>query len=225
MENNIAIKIKNLHYRYPDGNYVLKGIDLVIKEGEKIGIIGENGSGKTTLILHLNGILRGEGEIWIFDKKLGKDNINEIRKMVGIVFQDPDDQLFSTTVFDDIAYGPLNMKLKIEEVKNRVNLALKEVELEGYQNRSPWHLSLGEKKRASIATILSIKPEIIIFDEPTANLSPKFRRKIIEIIKNLKKTVIIATHDIQLIKETCSRTILIEDGRVSHKPSTFLSFE
>ncbi len=221
MENKTAIRIKNLHYRYPDGNYVLKGIDLQVYEGEKIGIIGENGSGKTTLLLHLNGILKGEGEIWIFDRILDNRNIKEIRKMVGLVFQEPDDQLFSTNVFDDVAYGPLNMGLKKEEVKERVKEALSLVELEGFEHRSPYHLSLGEKKRVAIATILSMKPRIIILDEPTANLSPKIRRKMIDIIKNLKETVIIASHDIGLIKETCTRTIFLEEGRVSHKLSTF----
>ncbi len=218
---NIAIEINNLHFRYPDGNHALKGINLKVYEGEKVGILGENGAGKTTLILHLNGILKGEGEIKIFGERLNNKNLKKIRKMVGIVFQDPDDQLFSTTVFDDVAYGPLNLGLSIEEVKERVREALKMVELEGFEMRSPWHLSIGEKKRVAIATILSMKPKIICLDEPTANLSPRIRNKLIEIIKNIDETMLIATHDIQLVEKVCSRKIYLEDGKITETLSFF----
>jgi len=215
MENKIAIEIKNLHFSYPDGNCVLRGINLKIYEKEKVGIVGENGAGKTTLLLHLNGILKGEGEIKIFGKNIEKKNLREIRKIVGIVFQNPDDQLFTTNVFDDVAFGPLNLGLTKDEVKKRVKEALSIVELEGFEHRSPWHLSLGEKKRAAIATILSMEPEIIAMDEPTANLSPKIRRKLIDLLKKLNKTIVIASHDIEMVKEVCTRILYIENGLIS----------
>jgi cobalt/nickel transport system ATP-binding protein len=209
-----AIEINDLHYKYPDGRVALNGIDLLINEGESVGIIGANGAGKTTLLLHLNGILRGSGQIKIFDIPMITENLKVIRRKVGLVFQDPDDQLFSATVFDDVSFGPFNMNLSKEEVVERTREALSQVGMSGYEARSPHHLSQGEKKRISIATILSMKPEIIVLDEPTSNLDPKNRRNLIKLIKGLNITRIIAGHDLEMILELCSKVILLNNGKI-----------
>jgi|YelNatPaOPRAMG01_1025707.scaffolds.fasta_scaffold01480_2 cobalt/nickel transport system ATP-binding protein len=209
-----VIEIKNLNYSYQNGNFKLKDINLDIYENETFGIIGPNGSGKTTLILNLNGILIGNGEIKILEIKINRKNINEIRKKIGIVFQNPDDQLFSLTVFDDVAFGPLNLGLDKENIIDRVNEALKEVNMIDFINYFPEHLSFGEKKKISIATVLSMKPDIMIFDEPTIGLDPHSRKNLLNILKNLKGTKIIASHDLDMIYELCDRVVLINDGKI-----------
>ena len=210
-----AVEVRHLSYKYPDGTAALEDVSFDIYEGESVGIIGPNGAGKTTLILHLNGVLNKQtGTINICGVNLGKNTIPEIRRKVGIAFQDPDDQLFMATVFDDIAFGPINMGLSRIEVAQRVKSALSKVGLNGYDNRISHHMSYGEKKKASIATILSMEPEIFIFDEPTANLDPRARRKIIEILCKLPATKIIASHDIEMILEICDRAILLDKGQV-----------
>lgn len=213
MPENI-LKIENLSYSYPDGTSALEGINIQISEGESIGIIGPNGAGKSTFLLHLNGILRGKGKVNISGLEMEDKNLSHIRKIVGLVFQDPDNQLFMPTVFDDVAFGPINMGLSKKEVEDSVNRALKEVDMLNFVKRSAHHLSFGEKKRVSIATVLSMNPEILALDEPSSNLDSKHRRVLINFLKSSKLTRIVATHDLDLVLEVSSRVILLDDGKL-----------
>lgn len=209
------VEISNLSYTYPDGTIALKGVNLEVNDGESVGIIGPNGAGKSTLLLHFNGVLLGQdGEVKIFGMPVKKENLPKVRKAVGLLFQDPDDQLFMPTVFDDVAFGPLNLGVGAEEVKKRVEKALLEVGLPGTEKRFSHHLSLGEKKKISLATVLAMDSRIILFDEPTSNLDPKARRQAIEIIRSLAMTKIIATHDLDLVRGICSRVVLLYSGGV-----------
>lgn len=212
-DNNI-IEIESLSFSYPDGSQILNDINLSISRGCCLGIIGPNGAGKTTLLLHLNGILRGKGRIHVCGFDMNDKNVKEIRKRVGLIFQDPDDQLFNPTVYDDVAFGPLNMYFPREEIPIRVTDSLKSVGMEGYETRSPQHLSFGEKKKISFATILSLLPEITVMDEPTSNLDPKSRRELINLIRCLPGTKIIATHDLELVLALCDRIVLLNDGKI-----------
>lgn len=209
-----AIEVKNLNYIYPDGLRALKDINLEVHEGEALGIIGPNGAGKSTFLLHLNGILKGDGEIRIFGTNVNEDNITDVRKMVGLVFQDPETQLFMPTVFDDVAFGPINMKLSRDEVQKTVASALEEVDMSGSSDRIAHHLSFGEKKRISIATVLSMSPSILVLDEPSSNLDPRHRRQLINLLKRLDHTKIIATHDLGLVSECCERVALFDNGEL-----------
>ena len=209
-----AIRKNNLEYTYPDDTKALKGINLNIFEGESVGLIGPNGAGKSTLLLHLNGILRQKGKVEVFGLNLDNGNLDQIRSKVGLVFQDPENQLFMPTVFDDVAFGPINMKLAKEKIIASVNEALAEVDMVDSTSRISHHLSLGEKKRVSIATVLSMKPEILVLDEPSANLDPATRRHLIDLLKSLSVTKIIAGHDLELILELCSRVVVIDKGRI-----------
>ena len=222
-----VIEIKGLNYKYPNGAQALRDLNLSVREGSKIGLIGPNGAGKTTFLLHLNGIISLDPALTILGMPMNKKNVNSIRRQLGIVFQDPDDQLFSTTVFDDIAYGPLNMGLAKEEVIERTNKALNQVEMLKFSGHSPHHLSFGEKKRAAIATILSMEPEIMVLDEPSSNLDPKHRRQLIDILRSIDKTMIIASHDLEMIYELCDDTVLLNGGRIvtSGKTADILSNE
>ncbi len=209
-----VIEIKNLNYFYPDGTEALCNISLDVFEGESIGIIGSNGAGKSTLLLHLNGILRGNSYIRIWDLEVNDKNLTQIRSKVGLVFQDPDNQLFMPTVFDDVAFGPINMVLPKNDVELFVEEALKEVDMLRVIRRPSHHLSFGEKKRVSIATVLSMKPQILVLDEPSSNLDPGSRRDLIALLEGFKITRIIASHDIEMIKEVCTRCIVLNRGRV-----------
>ncbi len=209
-----AIKINNLEYTYPDGTRALEGINLNIFEGESVGLLGPNGAGKSTLLLHLNGILKQKGKVEVFGLNLDNGNLDKIRSKVGFVFQDPENQLFMPTVFDDVAFGPINMKKTLEEIKASVNEALREVDMLDSITRISHHLSFGEKKRVSIATVLSMKPEILLLDEPSANLDPAARRHLIDLLKKLPGTKIIAGHDLELILELCSRVVVLDKGRI-----------
>ena len=224
-----AITIHNLTYCYPDGTEAIKDISLEISEGESVALMGPNGAGKTTLFLYLNGLLpkssafgkggRGDsgsvGIVKIFGSAVdGKKPLREIRRRVGIVFQNPEDQLFCPTVFDDVAFGPLNYGLPPDTVRSRVRDALEAVGMLGFEDRVPHHLSFGEKKRVSLATILSMNPAIILLDEPTSNLDPRARRKVIQVIGDLKVTKVIATHDLEMTLELCERGIILDNGRV-----------
>ncbi len=222
-----AVEISDLTYSYPDGRKALHGINLTVNRGDTAGLIGHNGAGKSTLIMLLNGVFTGKGTIKIAGMTLEKKNLKEIRKSVGVVFQNPDDQLFMPTVFDDIAFGPLNFGLSSEEVKKRVGEVLKSMNLEGFDDRMPHHLSTGEKKRVSIATVLAMKPSIIILDEPSSNLDPKGRRELIKLLKTIEGTKIIATHDLELVMEICNKVILMGKGYVvaAGKTSEILSDE
>lgn len=209
-----AIEITNLSFTYPDGHPGLDGINLVVHSGESVAIIGPNGAGKSTLLLHLNGILRGDSAVKICGLLVVEKNLKVIRQRVGLVFQDPEDQLFSLNVFDDVAFGPINMGYKDVEVRKRVIQALNWVSMTGYEERSSHHLSLGEKKRIAIATVLSMEPEILVLDEPSSNLDPRSKWSLIELLKSLPITKIIATHDLELVKILCPRTIILDEGKV-----------
>ena len=216
MDNLSAIKVENLSYRYPDGKKALRDVSFEIKKGESVALMGPNGAGKTTLFLTLNGLLEANsGNIFIFGVKIdGKKSIRNIRNRIGIVFQNPDDQLFCPTVFDDVAFGPLNYDLPPDEIRKRVRESLEAVAMSGFENRLSHHLSFGEKKRVSLATILSMRPEIILLDEPNSNLDPRSRRKMIETIRNLNATKVIATHDLKMALELCDRGIIMDEGKI-----------
>ena len=207
-----VIDIKGLTFTYPDGRRALEDIDMEVFKRESLGIIGPNGAGKTTLLLHLNGILRGKGSVKMLGINMNDGNLKKIRREIGLVFQDPDSQLFCPTVFEDVAFGPLNLKLSPQEVTRRVSDALEKVGLSGFEERAPYHLSLGEKKKAALATVLSMHPQILLLDEPTSNLDPKARRELIKLLQNLQITKIIAGHDLDLISKLCDRVILLNRG-------------
>jgi cobalt transport protein ATP-binding subunit len=209
-----CIEVQNLSYAYPDGRRALQGVSLSVQAGEKVALVGPNGAGKSTLLLHLNGILRGQGTVRVMGHEVAEPHLARIRAQVGMVFQDPDDQLFSPTVFDDVAFGPLYARLAEEEVRRRVAWALAQVGLEEYVERVSHHLSLGEKKRAAIASVLSMRPEILALDEPTAGLDPRARRRLVGLLRELPQTMLAATHDLRLVAEVFPRTAVLDGGRV-----------
>ncbi len=209
-----AITIKNLSYTYSEDTRALESVNMTVHEGERIAIVGPNGAGKTTLLLHLNGILHGtDGQVEVFGKSVDKVKREEIIKDIGLVFQDPDDQLFMPTIFDDLAFGPINLGLKEDEVRERVEKALLTLGLSGYENRCPHHLSYGEKKKASLAAVMSMEPRILVLDEPTANLDPRSRAELIEIIKGLNEregiTIVTATHDVNAVPTLADRVYVL----------------
>lgn len=209
-----TLDIQDLHFSYPDGRKALRGVSLFINPGEKTALVGPNGSGKSTLLLHLNGILRGEGEVHVCGKELTDDSLRQIRASVGLVFQDPDDQLFSQSVYEDVAFGPLYMDLPKEGVAQKVKQALEAVGMAGSEARVPHHLSEGEKKRVAIATVLSMDPEVLVLDEPTAGLDPRGRRELIQLLRGLPQTMLVATHDMRMVAELLDRTVIIDEGKV-----------
>ena len=215
-----AVEIENLSFFYPDGRKALTDISLVVYRGENLAVIGPNGAGKSTLLLHLNGIHRGNSTIKIFGLPVEERNLKEIRRKVGLVFQDPEDQLFSPTVFDDVAFGPINMGYSEVEVKRRVAQALEWVGMSGYEQRSPHHLSVGEKKRVAIATVLALNPELLVLDEPTSNLDPRSKWSLIELLRQLPVTKIVASHDLELVKALCQRTIILDEGEIVAEGNT-----
>lgn len=220
------LEIKNLNYSYPDGKKALKDINIKIDDNETIGIVGANGAGKSTLIKTIVGIfLTDQGEIIVDGEKVTKKTLNSIRKKVGVVFQNPDDQLFMNKVYDDIAFGPRNYKLTEEKVKEKVEKVMKELHIEKLKDRSPNNLSGGEKRKVAIATVLSMEPSIILFDEPTSFLDPKGKRILIETLKGINTTKIIATHDLDMVKDNCKRVIVLKDGQVvaDGKPKEILN--
>ncbi|MBI4675498.1 MAG: ATP-binding cassette domain-containing protein [Chloroflexi bacterium] len=209
-----TIQVHNLIFKYPDGTRALDGVNLSVAPGEKVALVGPNGAGKSTLILHLNGILRGEGQVCVAGMDVSNGNLAKIRAAVGLVFQDPDDQLFSPTVFDDVAFGPIYQGLAEKEVRARVADALAAVHMQEYAQRVSHHLSVGQKKRIAIATVLSMQPEILVLDEPSAGLDPRARRGLINLLRELPQTMLIATHDLHLVAELLPRTIVMDNGRV-----------
>ncbi|MCG2794400.1 MAG: energy-coupling factor ABC transporter ATP-binding protein [Actinomycetia bacterium] len=214
LEPREAINIEGLSYRYPDGTPALENINLTVRRGESVAVMGPNGAGKSTLALHLNGILSGEGRIEIMGLEVSRKDLARIRSMVGLVFQDPDDQLFCPTVREDVAFGPRNQKLAPELVAQAVSRALGWVGMEGSEGRSPHHMSFGEKKRISLATVLSMEPEILVLDEPVTNLDPKGRRELIELVKGFEVTRIVISHDIGMTRELCDRLVIIDGGKI-----------
>lgn len=209
-----VVTVNSLSFRYPDGQQALTDVSLTVHRGETVALIGPNGAGKSTLLLHLNGILRSNGVVRVFGQPVDDKNLKWVRSKVGLVFQNPDDQLFSPTVFDDVAFGPLNMGYAEAEVHKLVSRALSGVGMAGYEKRSSHHLSVGEKKRIAIATVLAMDPEIMVIDEPTANLDPGSKWSLIELLGGLKVTKIIATHDLELVKALCPRTVVFDHGAV-----------
>lgn len=209
-----VIEIKDLTYLYPTGNKALDNLNLSVSKGERIALVGPNGAGKSTFILHLNGILNGGGHIKVMGMPMEKGNLPRIRQKVGIVFQDPDHQLFSPTVFDDVAFGPINMGLSEKEVRERVLEALEKVGLTGFEERLPHRMSFGEKRRVSIASVLSMSPEILVLDEPSSSLDPRSRRELINLLKGFEITQIIATHDLEMALELCDRVVVMDRGTV-----------
>jgi cobalt/nickel transport system ATP-binding protein len=209
------VEVKNLQHVYPDGTVALRDISFLIHHGESVGIIGANGAGKSTLLLHLNGYLTAtSGGIIIGDDQLCKENLPEIRRTVGMVFQDPEDQLFMPTVYDDVAFGPLNLGLSTEDIETRVTEALERVGAVDLRDKPPYHLSGGEKKRVAIATVLSMLPEILVLDEPTNGLDPHARRQLIALLQAFHHTRIVTSHDLDMVLELCDRTIVLHEGIV-----------
>lgn len=215
-----ALIVDDLSYTYPDGRQALHSVSLRITRGEKVALVGPNGAGKSTLMLQLNGILQGDGDITVGGLPLSKEKLPQIRAKVGLVFQNPDDQLFSPTVFEDVAFGPLHMGLPEPEVRERVTRALRQVNMEGYADRLSHHLSIGEKKRIAIATVLSMDPDILVLDEPSAGLDPRARRSLITLLRDLPQTMLVATHDMRLVDELFTRTIVMDSGTIAADSAT-----
>jgi energy-coupling factor transporter ATP-binding protein EcfA2 len=213
-----AIEIRNLQFRYPDGKEALNGISFSVGDGECIGMVGPNGSGKSTLLLHLNGLLPEvfpkNPVVSIYGRGLSRDTAAEIRRDVGLLFQDPDDQLFCPTVYEDVAFGPQQFGMSDEQVRSAVTKALAQTALLGSESRSPHHLSSGEKRRVCLAGVLACEPRVLALDEPTSNLDPRGKRNLIETLKSIPATKIIATHDLEMVVELCSRTIVLDQGSV-----------
>ncbi|MEE8598447.1 MAG: ATP-binding cassette domain-containing protein [Dehalococcoidales bacterium] len=208
------VRVDNLSFCYPDGQQALTDISLTIHQGGTVALVGPNGAGKSTLLLHLNGILRSNGVVKVFGRTVDDKNLKWLRSKVGLVFQNPDDQLFSPTVFDDIAFGPINIGHSEAEVRESVTRVLDGVGMTGYEQRSPHHLSVGEKKRIAIATVLAMNPEILVIDEPTANLDPGSKWSLIGLLERLPMTKIVASHDLELVQALCQRTIILDQGKV-----------
>lgn len=209
------VEVKNLQHIYPDGTSAIKDVSFRITHGESVAIIGANGAGKSTLLQHLNGCLEAtSGQIRIGDTPLSKGTLPDIRRTVGMVFQYPDDQLFMPTVFEDVAFGPLNQGLTCAEVELRVNEALERVGSGHLRDKPPYHLSGGEKKRVAIATVLAMSPDILVMDEPTSGLDPHARRQLIALLKDFKHTRIFTSHDLDMVLELCERTIILHDGLI-----------
>ena len=208
-----SLDVQGLAFAYPDGHQALFGVDLRIGRGERVALLGPNGAGKTTLVLHLNGILTaGTGLVQVGGLPVDKANLKEIRRRVGIVFQDPDDQLFMPTVRDDVAFGPRNLGLTPAEVEARVDRALAQVGLAELADRPPYHLSFGQRRRAAVATVLAMEPEILVLDEPSSNLDPAARRELAELIESLDVTVLMVTHDLPYAMQLCERSVILSGG-------------
>lgn len=210
------VQATDLHYTYPDGTRALRGVSFLITHGESVALIGANGAGKSTLLMHMNGILLPEsGELMIGDRPLSRETVHEIRRTVGMVFQESDDQLFMPTVFDDVAFGPINMGLPAGVVREKVTQTLETVGAFHLADRPTHRLSGGEKRAVAIATVLSMSPDILVMDEPASNLDPRSRRRLIELLRGFAHTKIIATHDLDMALDLCERTIVLFDGKVA----------
>ncbi|MFC4949955.1 energy-coupling factor ABC transporter ATP-binding protein [Pseudonocardia sp. GCM10023141] len=210
-----SLDVAGLAFAYPDGHQALYGVDLRIARGERVALLGPNGAGKTTLVLHLNGILTaGRGSVAVGGLPVGRANLREIRRRVGIVFQDTDDQLFMPSVGEDVAFGPANFGLSGAELAARVDAALQTVGMAEHRDRSPLHLSGGQRRRVALATVLACEPEILVLDEPSSNLDPVARRELAEVLLGLGTTMLMVTHDLPYALQLCPRSVVIDDGVV-----------
>jgi cobalt/nickel transport system ATP-binding protein len=210
-----SVEIEGLSFSYPDGHAALRGVTLHIEPCEKVALVGPNGAGKSTLLLHLNGILTSEkGSVRVAGMEVKPENLGRVRASVGLVFQSPEDQLFSPTVFEDVAFGPIYQGLPEAEVRKRVEEALGAVHMLDYAERVSHHLSVGEKKRIAIATVLSMKPEVLVLDEPTAGLDPRARRSLIHLLDDLDITMLVSSHDMLMVRELFPRMVIMDDGRI-----------
>jgi len=217
-----VLEVRGLAYAYPDGHQALFGVDLHVHAGERVALLGPNGAGKTTLVLHLNGILTaGAGSVAVSGLPVGKDTLREVRRRVGIVFQDPDDQLFLGTVRQDVAFGPANLGVRGAELDRRVTEALDRVGMADFVDRPPHHLSFGQRRRVAIATVLAMDPEILVLDEPSSNLDPASRRELADILRSLDVTVLMVTHDLPYALELCPRSVVLSDGVVMADAATY----
>ena len=210
-----TIQIRGLHYRYPDGTQALNGVDFHLGAGESVALFGPNGSGKTTFVLHLNGLLRGQGSIEICGLPLGEETLEQIRSKVGVVFQDSDEQLFMPTVLEDVAFGPLNLGLSPADALTRARTVLKRVGMAHALDRAPYHLSAGEKKRVAIAGVLAMDPEILVLDEPTTFLDPPTRRDLLALLRSLPQAKVVVTHDANLARALTTRAVFFERGQIA----------
>ncbi|MGN6577151.1 MAG: energy-coupling factor ABC transporter ATP-binding protein [Nocardioides sp.] len=217
-----VLDVGGLAYAYPDGHQALYGVDLHVHAGERVALLGPNGAGKTTLVLHLNGILMaGAGSVSVSGLPVTKDNVSEVRRRVGVVFQDPDDQLFMPTVRDDVAFGPTNLGLRGAALDARVRDALDKVGMADFADRPPHHLSFGQRRRVAVATVLAMEPEILVLDEPSSNLDPASRRELADILRDLDVTVLMVTHDLPYAFELCPRAVVLSDGVVVADGDTY----
>ena len=215
MTGAASLQVRDLAYAYPDGHQALYGINLTVLRGERVALLGPNGAGKTTLVLHLNGILvGGHGTVTVAGMEVTAENLREIRRRVGIVFQDPDDQLFMPTVREDVAFGPANLGIRGDELDSRVRHALDQVGMLGYLDRPPHHLSYGQRRRVAVATVLAMQPEILVLDEPSSNLDPASRRELADILLDLEVTTLMVTHDLPYALELCPRAVILDDGSI-----------
>jgi cobalt/nickel transport system ATP-binding protein len=210
-----SLDVRGLAFAYPDGHQALYGIDLRIERGERVALLGPNGAGKTTLVLHLNGIHSpGHGTVAVGGLPVTGRHLREIRRRVGIVFQDPDDQLFLPTVAEDVAFGPANFGVAGEALQARVHAALAAVGMAEHGDRSPLHLSGGQRRRVALATVLACEPEILVLDEPSSNLDPVARRELAEVLLGLDTTMLMVTHDLPYALQLCPRSVVLDDGVV-----------
>jgi cobalt/nickel transport system ATP-binding protein len=217
-----VLDVRGLAFAYPDGHQALYGVDLHVHRGERVALLGPNGAGKTTLVLHLNGILGGgTGSVAVSGLPVTKRNLADVRRRVGVVFQDPDDQLFMGSVHDDVAFGPANLGLSGEALERRVRDALDRVGMADFADRPPHHLSFGQRRRVAVATVLAMEPEILVLDEPSSNLDPASRRELAEILTSLDVTVLMVTHDLPYAFELCPRSVVLSDGVIVADGSTY----
>ena len=217
-----VLDVQGLAYAYPDGHQALFGVDLHVHQGERVALLGPNGAGKTTLVLHLNGILTaGAGSVSVSGLPVAKENLQEIRRRVGVVFQDPDDQLFMGSVRADVAFGPANLGLRGAALEERVMHALELVGMADFAGRPPHHLSFGQRRRVAVATVLAMEPEVLVLDEPSSNLDPASRRELADIIRSLDVTVLMVTHDLPYALELCPRAVVLSDGHVVADGTTY----
>jgi len=210
-----VIEVRNLHYRYPDGTQALNGLDFQLEEGECVALFGANGSGKTTFVLHLNGLLEGQGSVEVCGMLISKETLPQVRAKVGLVFQDADEQLFMPTVLEDVVFGPVNLGVSPEEAAVRARVTLEQVGMAQVIHKAPYHLSAGEKRRVALAGVLVMEPRILILDEPTTFLDPPAQRDLVKMLRCLRQAKILVTHNVEFARALATRAVFVERGRVA----------